>query len=278
MKEYSKAISLVLALCLALGWCIEFPSNATNEEVLEELTVVGKDAEMFARVFRNDFTKAVYVAATGEMTPFYTINAAAVFLTEHGYIDECVGKAVTLSMRGDGEEFPHNPLSKQFDSLEKWDEEVLNYFTSDFLGLVRAVPGIMKPLIQEHNGKTYCATIDDYCFFYINWDSAVLTQLSEEHAEITAEIVGANEQEGEMFAYGTVEFAKTERGWRVCGGSYFDFDHLGEDDALSRTPPVAIDPPKAGDPTAAYALIFTLAALPLAGFGVAEWKRRRRAV
>ena len=38
------------------------------------------------------------------------------------------------------------------------------------------------------------------------------------------------------------------------------------------------DPPKTGDPTAAYALIFTLAALPLAGFGVAEWKRRRRAV
>ena len=35
---------------------------------------------------------------------------------------------------------------------------------------------------------------------------------------------------------------------------------------------------KTGDPTAAYALIFTLAALPLAGFGVYEWKRRRRAV
>ncbi|MBQ7847361.1 MAG: hypothetical protein IJ344_03655 [Clostridia bacterium] len=38
------------------------------------------------------------------------------------------------------------------------------------------------------------------------------------------------------------------------------------------------DPPKTGDPTAAYALIFTLAALPLVGFGVAEWKKRRRAV
>ena len=38
------------------------------------------------------------------------------------------------------------------------------------------------------------------------------------------------------------------------------------------------DPPETGDSTAAYALIFTLAALPLAGFGVYEWKRRRRAV
>ena len=37
-------------------------------------------------------------------------------------------------------------------------------------------------------------------------------------------------------------------------------------------------PPQTGDGTAAYALIFTLAALPLAGLGVAEWKRRRRAV
>ena len=38
------------------------------------------------------------------------------------------------------------------------------------------------------------------------------------------------------------------------------------------------DPPKTGDSTAAYALIFTLAALPLAGFGVYEWKRRRRVI
>ena len=37
-------------------------------------------------------------------------------------------------------------------------------------------------------------------------------------------------------------------------------------------------PPQTGDPTAAYALIFTLAALPLAGLGVHEWKKRRRAV
>ena len=36
--------------------------------------------------------------------------------------------------------------------------------------------------------------------------------------------------------------------------------------------------PETGDPTVAYALIFTLAALPLAGFGVYEWKRRRRAI
>ena len=36
--------------------------------------------------------------------------------------------------------------------------------------------------------------------------------------------------------------------------------------------------PATGDGTAVYALIFTLAALPLAGFGVYEWKRRRRAV
>ena len=273
MKKINKAISLALALFLALGWCIAFPSYAANEEVLGELAAVGQDAEIFARVFKNDFTKAVYVAKTGETTPFYTINAGAVFLTEHGYIDDHVGEAVTLPMFG-GEEFPHNPLSIQFDSLEKWDEEVLNYFTSDFLGLVRAVLGLIPPLIQEHNGKTYCATINDYCFFYINWDSAVLTQLSEEHAEITAEILTATD--GEMYAYGTVEFEKTERGWRVCGGSYFDFEYLGEDDALSRTPPVAIDPPKTGEHTGLYALIFTLAVLPLGVFAIGAFKKRRR--
>ena len=37
-------------------------------------------------------------------------------------------------------------------------------------------------------------------------------------------------------------------------------------------------PPQTGDPTAAYALVFTLAALPLAGLGVHEWKKRRRAM
>ncbi|MBQ8911380.1 MAG: LPXTG cell wall anchor domain-containing protein, partial [Clostridia bacterium] len=34
-------------------------------------------------------------------------------------------------------------------------------------------------------------------------------------------------------------------------------------------------PPKTGEHTALYATIFVLAVLPLAGFGVYQWKKRR---
>lgn len=73
--------------------------------------------------------------------------------------------------------------------------------------------------------------------------------------------------------------------WRNCFEEYEDQIKVYSpadvmvkqvDDYLAENP--ENDPPKTGDPTAAYALIFTLAALPLVGFGVAEWKKRRRAV
>ena len=109
-----------------------------------------------------------------------------------------------------------------------------------------------------------------FCYFYINWENCVLTELTEEHAEITAEIFLEDEELHR--GYATVEYEKTEDGWRVSGGGYFDFEYFGKEDAISQ------DPPKTGDGTAAYALIFTLAALPLVCLGVAEWKKRRRAV
>ncbi len=41
---------------------------------------------------------------------------------------------------------------------------------------------------------------------------------------------------------------------------------------------LAENPPKAGDETAVYALIFTLSVLPLAALGVYGWKKRRTGI
>ena len=64
----------------------------------------------------------------------------------------------------------------------------------------------------------------------------------------------------------------------VCGKSYQTEQNRLEERIAELKALAYADPPKTGDPTAAYALIFALAALPLAGFGVYEWKKRRRAV
>jgi LPXTG-motif cell wall-anchored protein len=55
---------------------------------------------------------------------------------------------------------------------------------------------------------------------------------------------------------------KTADGWRVAGGTLFEEF-------------VALIPPKTGENTAIYALIFTLAILPLAVLGLYGRKKRR---
>ena len=265
MKAFNKMISLVLVL--VLGWSVALPSYATEDIVFQELTALGKDAENFARMLTNDFTAAAVVYGTGEPSIWKKQNDVAEFMAKNGYLDGDVGEAIELPLRWNSEYTDwYNPFAARFDSLEKWDEEVLRYFTSDFLGLIRDP----YSRVQEYEGKTYCSTMNRFCYFYINWENCVLTELTEEHAEITAEIFLEDEELHR--GYATVEYEKTEDGWRVSGGGYFDFEYFGKEDAISQ------DPPKTGDPTAAYALIFTLAALPLAGFGVYEWKKRRRAV
>ena len=124
------------------------------------------------------------------------------------------------------------------------------------------------PVIVEYNGKTYgMNTVDT--FFYADWDECFLTDYSEQYAEITVLVVSA--EDGNGLGYATVDFSKEVDGWRVSGGSFYEYvyKHTGE---------LIKDPPATGDGTAGYALIFTLAALPLAGFGVYEWKKRRRAM
>ncbi len=267
MKKYSKAISLVLALCLALGWCIKFPSNAADDVVFQELIALGKDAENFARMMTDDFTMATLVIIAGKQSSWKKHNEVAAFMVKNGYLDEDAGEEIELSLPW----YPqytawYNPFAARFDSLEKWDEEVLKYFTSDFLGLI----GKPYSRVQEYNGKTYCSTEDRICFFYINWENCVLTELTEERAEITAEII--LEDEDLHHGYATVEYEKTEDGWRVSGGGYFDFEYFCKEEAISR------EPPQTGDSTAAYALIFTLSALPLAALCVYGWKKRRAGI
>ena len=77
MKIFSKVISLVLVSVLALGGGIEFPSNAADDVVFQELIALGKDAENFARMMTDDFTMATLVIISGCL---FAISFSSLFI------------------------------------------------------------------------------------------------------------------------------------------------------------------------------------------------------
>ena len=97
----------------------------------------------------------------------------------------------------------------------------------------------------------------------LEWNSGKISSASDTEVVVEFKREGVSDYIGDYF-----KFVKTEEGWRISESNVMD-QYI--DIALP-------NPPATGDPTAAYALIFTLAALPLAGFGVYEWKRRRRVI
>jgi hypothetical protein len=266
-----RTISLILALLLCEAALALAPLTASGEEApdLEELAVLGKDAETFAMMLRQSFHPTAIDIVCERMSQDEVIGRTRELLLRKGYVDEHIAETVCPLEDPDDKGLDiieYYPFSEKMVSIEIWNEEVRKYFVSDFLGLVNS--GGDVPVIVEYNGKTYgMNTVDTY--FYADWDECFLTDYSEQYAEITVLVVSA--EDGNGLGYATVDFSKEADGWRVSGGSFYEYvyKHTGE---------LIKDPPATGDGTAAYALIFTLAALPLAGFGVYEWKKRRRVV
>ena len=149
---------------------------------------------------------------------------------------------------------------KRMTSISEWEKETKKYFVNAWKNILPAYEPYAT--VFERNGQTYGYGGDEKN--YSPWyESVRLCSLTDQTAEIEVSLLYA----GGYIRETTVEFLKTENGWRISGGTYFESIYGAY-----------ADPPKTGDSTAAYALIFTLAALPLAGFGVYEWKKRRRAV
>ena len=239
----------VLPICVA--------AETSTQEILKELITVGKEAELFCYTVEELFSD-------GSAHKTETVMWA--YAMEKGYVTEPPEQWLELNGR------LYYPYASKMDSIEKWQTEVAGLYAEDFLGFVDQSPvHYSEPLIVEKDGRTYGTTYGKEGRGFFVWEDADLTYCSEKYAVLSSEILMATTEglmpSGEI---GTISFVKTEDGWRVSGGSYWTFHH-----------PKYIDesvPPQTGDPTAAYALIFTLAALPLAGLCAAEWKKRRRAV
>ena len=250
----------VLVLCLMLPVGL-FADNSYKEE--QDVVEAAKEAELFAELIRGKGYAAAYEYSQG------IENELTAFCSKNGYLDEESGEGLWMNpYKSDSEvKYLYYPFAKEFDTLKKWDDEVLNYFTSDFLGLIpHSVSEYGFIYLREYQGKTYVGSEDSTELFYsIDWGKVELTSRTAESALLTVGVKDNYGYDGEMK---TLHLIKTDDGWRVDGGTFWELDFADYE----------YTPPETGDPTAAYALIFTLAALPLAGLCVAEWKRRRRAV
>ncbi|MBP3321001.1 MAG: hypothetical protein J6M12_01475 [Clostridia bacterium] len=226
-----------------------------------ELVALAKDAELFTLFAWGEPLEWMYVVnkvdsleTAGENAIFwnYTIQP----FVEKGYIDEKL--TVNPSFDYHTDHFLYFDLPDAMQTMQAWEEAVQEYFTGDHWGILRR--------IVKRNGR-YVILADRGVGYNLeaDWENAKLVEYNESRAVLTVDDIDGALSFAEMRDM-TFVFVKTKDGWRIDESTYM-VQRCGKG-----------TPPQTGDPTSAYALIFTLAALPLAGFGVAEWKRRRRAV
>ena len=264
-----KFVSLTLTLLLLLPLFSLASLTASGEEAPDfaELVALGKDAETFAMMLKQSFHPTACDIVYKKMSQDEVIKRTRELVFRKGYVDEHIAETVCPLEDPNGNGFDiiqYYPFSERMASLEIWNKEVRKYFVSDFLGLVNSSGDV--PVIVEYNGKTYgMNTVDT--FFYADWDECGLTDYSQQHAEITVLVVSA--EDGNGLGYATVDFSKETNGWRVSGGSFYEYvyEHTGS---------LIATPPKTGEHTGLYALIFTLAVLPLGVFAIGAFKKRRR--
>ena len=143
--------------------------------------------------------------------------------------------------------------------MDAWEAELAGYLDDDFLD--RYMPTFEKLLVYEKDGGTFARGGAEWTSENeVDWSTARI--ILQDQDTITFSVIDKNKYSSEYDAECTVIMRKTADGWRVAGGTLFEEF-------------VALIPPKTGERTAVYALIFTLSALPLAGIGVYRWRKRR---
>ena len=255
------AISLLSISTITISAETEQNLSTEYPQEYKELVALAKDADNFVLFTLGHSLEWIYVVKevdrlenAGEHLEFWNIGIQP--FVEKGYIGEQL--TIDPSFDYNTDFFLYFDLPDAMQTMQAWEEAVGEYFTGDHWGILqRIVKRNGRYMILADRGGHYLAA---------DWENAKLVEYSESHAVLTVDDVNAGPyfpEERDM----TFVFVKTEAGWRIDESTY-----------MTKRCEEMIDPPKAGDSTAAYALIFTLAALPLAGFGVYEWKKRRRAI
>lgn len=266
MKTRFIVVLLLMMLLLPTG-AVTISAESENDfseeypQAYEELVALAKGADNFAMFALGRSLEWTYVVnkvdsleTAGENAVFWNIRIQP--FVEKGYIDKKL--TVNPSFDYHSDFYLYFDLPDAMQTMQAWEEAVKEYFTGDHWGILQRIvkrSGRYVILADRGGGEDLEA----------DWENAKLVEYSESRAVLTVDDINAGPYFPEMRDM-TFVFVKTKDGWRIDESSYM----------MERCE--IINPPATGDPTAAYALIFTLAALPLAGFGVAEWKKRRRAV
>ena len=249
-----RTISLILALLLCEAALALAPLTASGEEApdLEELVQTAREGEAFAYLLSGNRLALLRLNIGDEDTRESCQNFYDAFVAKGYFLEQ---------LSEDGSKYDEAPfyyfsVSEEMQDKSAWTKELEKYFTEDHWGL-------LDRLVYK-DGKLYLMQdIGEHFPMGLEWNSGKISSASDTEVVVEFKREGVSDYIGDYF-----KFVKTEEGWRISESNVMD-QYI--DIALP-------DPPKAGDPIAAYALIFTLAALPLAGLGVYEWKKRRRAV
>ncbi len=232
------------------------PPIETNVPSLDELLTLAKETDLFCLMMQYEFSGAA------TLNPYFIVTQ---FALEKGYIDADanVDDRIDLDMSDKlGSAFdsvPYYPCSQEMDTLEKWKEEVKQYFTWDMYGLVTTPEGIFNERIIEYNNRVYVFGMFDR---YISpmWNTAKLISADEKNATISLMIEDVYSKD--PF---TIEFENTKNGWRISGGTYCDYAYKIYDQEI--TPPA-----QTGD-SAVYAL--WIAGISLLALGALMYRKKK---
>ena len=128
-----RLLTLTVALLLALPTLALAPLTASGEEApdLEELAVLGKDAETFAMMLRQSFHPTAIDIVCERMSQDEVIGRTRELLLRKGYVDEHIAETVCPLEDPDDKGLDiieYYPFSEKMVSIEIWNEEVRKYF------------------------------------------------------------------------------------------------------------------------------------------------------
>lgn len=242
----------------------EIPSYDSS---LAQLCTLGKDAEIFTKLLHGVTVQEAFSSLSSKYslcTNTFSEDSYE-FLLKTGYADRSAANTVMLAtnVNTPAERIKHFPFAPHLNSIEALKKEYFTYFTDDFVNTFK------NGAFKEHENKLYVYDTQPASFGTILWKDAQLLSYDGHTALIAVPLVEGtgNALERRFFGYGTVEFENTAEGWRVCGGSYFDYAYLNQD---VLTP----EAPKAGEDTAFYLAVFVL--FLLVGVLVATTLRKRK--
>ena len=265
-------------------WSDDHGQKSPDEQLLKELADIGKDAEDFTRILSSGCFESS-AAIRGEEIPYgEESKRTAAFLREKGYVDDDLENSELFpyfDIPESEELFPYRPFSAQFTSLEDLKKEYEKYVESDFLKLIDN----KNPILKERGGRVYFGqAMVGLSSPVALWEHACLIAYTDTQAVVAVPVYeGMGEIDfRDFYGYTTVEFVKTADGWRVSGGSFYDFVYNDQNTLTEKLPKIASlpetdpKPPKTGEDTLVYLLPLCLS---LAGFGgvtLALCKKRRR--